>query len=56
VLDWLKLLLAADMTPEALRGVGKNALPALHGALLKTEADVALFEKLAFLSRGEGRN
>jgi MoxR-like ATPase len=53
VLDWLKLLLAADMTPEQLRGAAKNALPALHGALLKTEADVALFERLAFLSRGK---
>jgi MoxR-like ATPase len=56
VLDWLKLLLAADMTADQLRGTGKNALPALHGALLKTEADVALFEKLAFLSRGDGRS
>jgi MoxR-like ATPase len=55
VLDWLKLLLAADLAPEQLRGAGKNALPALHGALLKTESDIALFERLAFLSRGEGR-
>jgi MoxR-like ATPase len=55
VLDWLKLLLAADLTPEQLRGPGKGALPALHGALLKTESDIALFERLAFLSRGEGR-
>lgn len=55
VLDWLKLLLAADMTADQLRAVGKGALPPLHGALLKTEADVALFERLAFLSRGEGR-
>ncbi len=55
VLDWLKLLLAADIAPEALHAHGKNALPLLHGALLKTETDVALFERLAFLSRGEGR-
>jgi MoxR-like ATPase len=55
VLDWLKLLLAAEMTAQQLRSGGKNALPALHGALLKTESDIAMFERLAFLSRGEGR-
>ncbi|WP_103333675.1 AAA family ATPase [Pseudotabrizicola formosa] len=51
VLDWLKLLLAEDLSPEDLRGDAKSALPKLHGALLKTEQDVQLFERLAFLSR-----
>ncbi|MCU0901577.1 MAG: MoxR family ATPase [Cypionkella sp.] len=52
VLDWLKLILAEDLTPEDLRRDAKSVLPRLHGALLKTEQDVQLFEKLAFLSRG----
>lgn len=51
VLDWLKLLLAEDLNAEDLRGDAKSALPRLHGALLKTEQDVQLFEKLAFMSR-----
>ncbi len=51
VLDWLKLLLAEDLAPEDLRREGKNALPKLHGALLKTEQDVHLFERLAFMAR-----
>jgi MoxR-like ATPase len=51
VLDWLKLLLAEDLTPEDLRRDGANALPKLHGALLKNEQDVHLFERLAFLAR-----
>ena len=51
VLDWLKLLLAEDMTAEDLKSSGKNALPKLHGALLKNEQDVHLFERLAFLAR-----
>ena len=51
VLDWLKLLLAEDMTPEDLRRDTKSALPKLYGALLKTEQDVQLFEKLAFMAR-----
>jgi MoxR-like ATPase len=51
VLDWLKLLLAEDLTPEDLRRDGKNALPKLHGALLKTEQDLHLFERLAFMAR-----
>ena len=51
VLDWLKLLLAEDLRPEDLRRDGRNALPALHGALLKTEQDVHLFERLAFMAR-----
>lgn len=55
VLDWLKLLLAEDLGPEDLRGDGPVALPRLHGALLKNEQDVALFERLAFLDRGTRR-
>ena len=51
VLDWLKLLLAEDMDPEDLRRDGANALPKLHGALLKNEQDVHLFERLAFMAR-----
>jgi MoxR-like ATPase len=53
VLDWLKLLLAEDLTPEDLRRDGKDALPKLHGALLKNEQDVQLFERLAFMARRE---
>ncbi|MDO8882950.1 MoxR family ATPase [Pseudotabrizicola sp.] len=52
VLDWLKLLLAEDLGPEDLRRDAKSALPRLHGALLKTEQDVQLFERLAFVARG----
>ena len=51
VLDWLKLLLAEDLTPEDLARDGANALPKLHGALLKNEQDVHLFERLAFMAR-----
>lgn len=51
VLDWLKLILAEDLTPEDLKRDGVNALPQLHGALLKNEQDVHLFERLAFLQR-----
>ena len=50
VLDWLKLLLAEDLTAEDLRRDGVNALPRLHGALLKNEQDVHLFERLAFMA------
>jgi MoxR-like ATPase len=53
VLDWLKLLLAEDLAPEDLRGDGRSALPRLHGALLKNEQDVQLFERLAFMARRE---
>jgi MoxR-like ATPase len=53
VLDWLKLLLAEDLAPEDLRRDGKHALPKLHGALLKNEQDVHLFERLAFMARGQ---
>ena len=51
-LDWLKLLLAEDLAPEDLRADPARALPQLHGALLKNEQDVHLFERLAFLARG----
>ena len=51
VLDWLKLLLAEDMDAEDLARDGANALPKLHGALLKNEQDVHLFERLAFMAR-----
>ncbi|GIT90597.1 ATPase AAA [Jannaschia pagri] len=52
VLDWLKLLLAEDLTAEDLKSETGSALPRLHGALLKNEADVHLFERLAFMARG----
>ncbi|MBF9035617.1 AAA family ATPase [Rhodobacterales bacterium HKCCE2091] len=55
VLDWLKLLLAEDLSPEDLRRDGATALPKLHGALLKNEQDVALFERLAFMARSGRR-
>jgi len=51
VLDWLKLLMADDMDPAALRADVRTAIPPLHGALLKNEQDVHLFERLAFLAR-----
>jgi len=53
VLDWLKLLLAEDLSPEDLARDGADALPRLHGALLKNEQDVHLFERLAFMARGK---
>ncbi len=54
VLDWLKLILAEDLSPEDLKRDGASLLPKLHGALLKNEQDVHLFERLAFLARGRG--
>jgi MoxR-like ATPase len=55
LLDWLKLLLVEDIDPETLREKTPNKLiPPLHGALLKNEQDVHLFERLAFLNRREG--
>jgi MoxR-like ATPase len=54
VLDWLKLLLADDLGAEDLRGDTSDALPRLHGALLKNEQDVHLFERLAFMARRRG--
>ncbi len=53
VLDWLKLLLAEDLSPEDLTRDPKTLLPRLHGALLKNEQDVHLFERLAFMARGQ---
>jgi MoxR-like ATPase len=50
-LDWIRLLVAEDVDPTDLRGEVKNALPRLHGALLKNEQDVHLFERLAFMAR-----
>src|SRR6186997_666542 len=52
LLDWLKLLLAEDIPPEALRSTDRKAfIPPLHGALLKNEQDVHLFERVVFMSR-----
>ena len=52
LLDWIRLLLADDIAPEAMRAREPGKLvPALYGALLKTEQDLHLFEKLAFLAR-----
>ncbi len=57
LLDWLKLLLNEDIPPEALKEKDPTKLiPPLHGALLKNEQDVHLFERLAFLARRESRN
>jgi MoxR-like ATPase len=54
LLDWLKLLLNEDFTPEMLRERDpRKLIPPMHGALLKNEQDVHLFERLAFLSRRE---
>ena len=53
VLDWLKLLLTEDLDPSELKNDSKNLLPKLHGALLKNEQDIQLFERLAFIARGE---
>ena len=53
VLDWLKLILAEDLAPEDLQRDSKDSLPKLHGALLKNEQDVQLFERLAFIARGQ---
>jgi MoxR-like ATPase len=52
LLDWLKLLVAEDIPVEALQSKdGKTAIPPLHGALLKNEQDVHLFERLIFMAR-----
>ena len=52
LLDWIKLLLAEDIPPEALRSDdNRSAIPPLYGALLKNEQDVHLFEQLVFLDR-----
>ena len=55
LLDWLKLLLVEDIDPETLKESDpKKLIPPLHGALLKNEQDVHLFERLAFLNRRGG--
>ena len=52
LLDWLKLLVAEDIPPEALHGHEQGKIiPPLHGALIKNEQDVHLFERLVFMSR-----
>jgi len=53
VIDWLKLLLAEDLEVNDLKKDGTGALPKLHGALLKNEQDVHLFERLAFMARAK---
>ena len=54
LLDWLKLLLAEDIPAEALRSKDKKTIvPPLHGALLKNEQDVHLFERLVFMTRAQ---
>ena len=56
LLDWIKLLMIEDIPLEALRSNDPNKLiPPLHGALLKNEQDVQLFERLAFMARREQR-
>jgi len=56
LLDWLKLLLNEDIDIETLRERDpRKVIPPLHGALLKNEQDVMLFERLAFMARREGR-
>ena len=54
-LDWIRLLVADDIDPATLRVDAKSVLPKLHGALLKNEQDVHLFERLAFMARGQGK-
>ena len=56
LLDWIKLLVAEDIPPEALRSEDpRAAIPPLHGALLKNEQDVHMFERLVFLNRRNAR-
>ncbi|MGA9042849.1 MAG: MoxR family ATPase [Terriglobales bacterium] len=56
LLDWIKLLMAENLPHEALRAKDSRTLiPPLHGALLKSEQDVQLFERLAFMARRDGR-
>ena len=57
LLDWIKLLVADDIPPEALREKdSRKAIPKLYGALLKNEQDMHLFERLVFMSRKTGAN
>ena len=53
-LDWIKLLLIEDLDPSDLKTDRNKLLPKLYGALIKNEQDIELFEKLAFMSRGNG--
>ena len=56
LLDWLKLLMVEEIGPDMLRERDpKKLIPPLHGALLKNEQDVHLFERLAFMARRDGR-
>jgi MoxR-like ATPase len=56
LLDWIKLLMIENLPPEVLRTTdARTLIPPLHGALLKNEQDVHLFERLAFINRREGR-
>ena len=56
LLDWLKLLLAEDMPIDVLQNSDPTkAIPPLHGALLKNEQDIMMFERLAFMARRQGR-
>jgi MoxR-like ATPase len=57
LLDWLKLLMADEISPETLRAKAdtKSLIPPLHGALLKSEQDIHMLERLAFLARRDGR-
>ena len=50
-LDWIKLLLVEDLKPSDLKSKSKDILPKMHGALIKNEQDIQLFERLAFMSR-----
>jgi|TARA_B100000287_G_C20649406_1_gene786301 MoxR-like ATPase len=52
-LDWIKLLLIEDLSPADIKGNEKDLLPKLHGALIKNEQDIQLFEQLVFMSRRE---
>ena len=57
LLDWIKLLLNEDISPETLRESDpRKLIPPLHGALLKNEQDVHLFERLAFIAKRQGQS
>ncbi len=56
LLDWLKLLMAEDLPPDALRSKDSSLMPPLYGALVKNEQDVHQLQRLAFISRGERKN
>ena len=56
LLDWLKLLLNEEMPLDVLQNADPSkAIPPLHGALLKNEQDIMMFERLAFMARRQGR-